>query len=633
MKNMTDVNQRNIGVVFNVDGKAKISVWIPNAISASLQINRNTLVNLHKHEHGYWMADTDLLKPGDFYQFKFTVNENGSVKEIYRADPAGVWMNNGVHEDSMAVDLNAFEFTDHQWSGLALEDLIFYELHVGTFTAEGTISAIEEKLDHLIELGITAIELMPVAQFAGHHNWGYDGVYPFAVHREYGTPDSLQKLVNTCHKKGLAVILDVVYNHIGPEGNYFKDFGPYFTDKYKTPWGDAINFDDAGCDGVRQFYIENALMWLRDFHVDGLRLDAVHAIKDFSAKHFLVSLKEHVNKLSEVTGRKYHLIAECDLNDSRYISSIDSKGYGMDAQWVDEFHHALRVTCGQEKKGYYADFNGIEHLAKSFNDVYVYDGLFSVERNRFFGNKVTTSCGNQFVVFAQNHDQVGNRMFGERLGTLLSFELQKLVAATVLVSPYLPLLFMGEEWGETQPFQFFVNYNDKNLIEAVRKGRKSEFSAFHDDSEPPDPQDSETFNRSKLSWDSLDKVPHQTMLSYYKKLLKIRKELPALHQLNRRHLKTYVYPEDNCLVVHRWHETQHVLCMMNFSSEPKEIPIPDAKLPWKIILDSSDAEWQGKNNSEAIKLQDKGVLVRPESIQIYTHSHVHTNFNLSHPIP
>lgn len=365
---------------------------------------------------------------------------------------------------------------------------------------------------------------MPVAQFSGARNWGYDGVFPFAVQNSYGGPEALQHFVNACHQHNIAVVLDVVYNHVGPEGNNLGKFGPYFTDKYKTPWGEAINFDDAGCDGVRKYFIENVLMWFRDFHIDALRLDAVHAIKDFGPSHILKEIKQHTDALMQETGRAHYLIAECDLNDIKYIQPIEEGGYGMDAQWIDEFHHSLRVTAGNERTGYYQDFDGILHLAKSFHDGYVFDGIYSAHRQKTFGTKTTGIAGEKFIVFSQNHDHVGNRMLGERTSTLVSFEMQKLLAATCLISPYLPMLFMGEEYSEKNPFLYFVSHSDKALVEAVRKGRKEEFAEFHNEGEVPDPQAEETFQQSKLQWHLLQEKQHSAMLSFYKSLIALRKK-------------------------------------------------------------------------------------------------------------
>ncbi|RYE11694.1 MAG: malto-oligosyltrehalose trehalohydrolase, partial [Sphingobacteriaceae bacterium] len=526
---MADLNlkKRNIGVNFYAE-KAEIKLWAPLAKSVDLWlIESNEKYPLKEASYGYWELETDVLKPGDLYRFVL----NGE-KEL--PDPASLLQPESVHGPSQAVDLQ-YHWTDQDWKNIDLKDYIFYEIHTGTFTPEGTFAAIEQKLDYLKDLGITAIELMPVAQFPGDRNWGYDGVFPFAVQNSYGGPKALQQLVNLCHKKSIAVVLDVVYNHLGPEGNYFKEFGPYFTRKYKTPWGEAINFDDEYCDAVRQFYIENALMWFRDLHVDALRLDAVHAIKDFSTKHILQEIKQAVNQLSTETGRKHHLIAELDLNDPRFINPIEKAGFGMDAQWIDEFHHALRVAAGEEKTGYYKDFEGIRHLEKAYRDAYVYDGLYSPYRKKTFGTK-TENPGEQFVVFSQNHDQVGNRMLGERSSNLYTFETLKLLAGAVFTAPFLPLLFMGEEYGEQNPFQYFISHTDADLTEKVRKGRREEFADFDMKGEVPDPADEATFMHSKLSWNPEEKL-HKILFQYYKNLITLRKKLPALNHLNRQHLE------------------------------------------------------------------------------------------------
>jgi len=457
---------------------------------------------------------------------------------------------------------------------------------------------------------------MPVAQFPGDRNWGYDGVFPFAVQNSYGGAKSLQHLVNACHQKGLAVILDVVYNHLGPEGNYLNAFGPYFTDKYKTPWGNALNFDDAWCDGVRRYFIENALMWLRDFHVDALRLDAVHAIRDFSALHILQETRQYVNQLMKYTGRRHYLIVEVDLNDNRFINACENGGYGMDAQWTDDFHHALRVTATGEQKGYYSDFNGIEHLAKAYKDAYVYDGQYAPHRKKKFGRK-TNNEGKQFIVFSQNHDQVGNRMLGERTSVLSSFEMTKLLAAAVMVSPYLPMLFMGEEWSEPNPFLYFVSHTDKELAEAVRRGRKEEFAAFHAQGEAPDPVAEESFLRSKLQWNLREEGKHKTMLEYYKELIRLRKTHTVLKQLNRNNLEASFDKEQNTLVLRRWNKEHQVVCFMNFSALEQTMQY-DGQLCQK-IFDSSEERWGGSR--EAPEQPSNQITILPQSILIYS-SHV-----------
>jgi maltooligosyltrehalose trehalohydrolase len=613
-----DIRKRKIGLNFNEKGAAEIYLWAPYASSVSLFANGSAL-NLIKRDFGYWYLETSAVKEGDKYCFKF--QQSGETEEqtangtfLSRADPASLWQKDGVAGNSTAFNLNTFQWSDQHWTGLSLENFIIYELHTGTFTDKGDFSSVTEKLQYLKDLGITAIEIMPVAQFSGDRNWGYDGVFPFATQNSYGGPEALKKLINKCHEADLAVVLDVVYNHMGPEGNYFNDFGPYFTDKYQTPWGQAINFDDANCDPVRNYFIENVLMWFRDFHVDALRMDAVHAIKDFSANHILQDIKNHVNQLSEYTGKSHQLIVELDLNDPKYINNPETGGYGMDAQWVDEFHHALRVTAGQEQNGYYADFNGIEHLAKAYNDAYVYDGQYSPHREKKFGAKASANEGKQFVVFSQNHDQVGNRMLGERTSELVSFEMSKLLAAAVFCSPFLPLLFMGEEYGETNRFQFFTSHSDEELIEAVRKGRKAEFAAFHSGETTPDPQSDETFLTSKLDWNKISQHPHRDLMQYYKALIGLRKEYKALSILNRNNIKATSLAEQNCLILERWHEDERLLCLMNFSDQPQTLTLENGYQYYN-IFNSSSVLWGGTSD-EILPVQNKATIF-PESILIF----------------
>lgn len=584
------------GLSFLADGAAQVILWAPEAVTAALILNDKEQLPLNKAEKGYWTLNTNKIKPLDSYKFLLD-----GTKEL--ADPASRSQPGGVHGASQAIDLKSFEWKTTEWQAPQLTDYVIYELHTGTFTAEGTFESIETKLEYLKELGITAIEIMPVAQFPGNRNWGYDGVFPFAVQNTYGGAEGLMKLADACHRHGLAIILDVVYNHVGPEGNYFNEFGPYFTQKHQTPWGNAINFDDAGCDEVRNYFIQNILMWFRDFRIDALRLDAVHAIKDFSPKHILQEMREAVDELMAQTGRTHYLIIEFDLNDKRFIDPIKKHGYGMDAQWIDEFHHALRVTAGGERNGYYSDFNGIKDLAKSYTDAYVYDGIYSEERQKTFGTK-TDNPGRQFVVFSQNHDHVGNRMLGERSSILFSFEMQKLMAAAVMVSPYLPMLFMGEEYSEQNPFLYFVSHTDEQLIQAVRKGRKDEFKAFHAQGEAPDPQSEETFERSKLNWESLNHEQQQNMLQYYKKLINLRKTMPALRSLNRKKLSVTYNETQQTLQLNRWEDGNEVYCFMNFSKEQQPFTLPDANL--NVVFESSGIENRDKDK------------VQPESVIIYS---------------
>ncbi|WP_426328683.1 malto-oligosyltrehalose trehalohydrolase [Pedobacter sp. R-06] len=610
-----DIRKRNIGLNFNENGEAEIRLWAPLAAQVSILIeDREISLALFDGGYGYWYLQTNQIKALDQYAFKINPITGGETLE--RADPASLFQGEGPHGCSTAFDVNAFRWTDADWKGKDLNDLIIYELHTGTFTPTGDFSAIESKLDYLIELGITAVEIMPVAQFPGNRNWGYDGVFPFAVQNTYGGPLALQHLVNACHAKGLAVILDVVYNHLGPEGNYFSDFGGYFTNKYHTPWGKAINFDDAGCDAVRDFFIENALMWFRDFHIDALRLDAVHAIKDFSPVHILAEIKAYTEKLSQFTGRTYQLVVELDLNDDRYIRHQSEYGYGMDAQWVDEFHHALRVCTGQTKEGYYSDFNGVVDLAKSYQDAYVYTGQYSTHRQKKFGMPVQNASGAKFVVFSQNHDQVGNRMLGERSSALVSFEMLKVMAAAVFCSPFLPLIFMGEEWAETNPFQFFVSHSDEELIEAVRKGRKAEFAAFYNNGDTPDPLDESTFERSKLDWKKNDEPKHKIMFSYYKTLIALRKQHPVLANLDRKNVYAEAFSKKNCLVLKRWKDRGEIIVMFNFSKQKQMLSIDPAFKQASVLLDSTLLKWGGPNpESNSIPAEGQ-ITLFPESILI-----------------
>jgi len=613
--NTVNTGTRTLGVNFNENELAQIVLWAPEVDKVEIFLpTQDIKIPLICEEYGYWTLSTDLLHPGDTYQFVLD-----DKKEL--PDPASLSQPDGVHGPSQALNLKSFSWTDTGWKNVALKDYITYELHTGTFTSQGTFAGIEEKLDYLVNLGITAIEIMPVSQFSGERNWGYDGVFPFCVQNSYGGAEGLQHLVDVCHKKGLAVILDVVYNHIGPEGNHLEDFAPYFTDKYNTPWGNAINFDDAWCDGVRRYFIENALMWFRDFHIDALRMDAVHAIKDFSPVHILQEIKEQVDILMHETGRNHYLIVELDLNDTRFINPLEKGGFGMDAQWIDEFHHALRVSSGQEKSGYYTDFDGVKSLAKSYQDAYVYDGTYSEHRKKIFGVKASENTGQQFVVFSQNHDHVGNRMLGERTSELVSFDMQKLMAGAVLASPYLPMLFMGEEYSETGRFQYFVSHTDPELAEAVRKGRKREFQAFHLEGEAPDPMGEETFNESKLHWELIEKGHHKVMLDFYRTLIGIRKQQPALHVLNRKDINVECLEEKKVIILHRQYKIQDVICLMNFSAEEQEIHVPVFSPVWHKLIASSDKQWNGSQDLPDTISGEITMTLPPESFTLYTNKH------------
>jgi maltooligosyltrehalose trehalohydrolase len=468
-------------------------------------------------------------------------------------------------------------------------------------------------------LGITAIELMPIAQFPGQRNWGYDGVDLFAVQNSYGSPEGLKRLVDACHREHLAVILDVVYNHLGPEGNHLPDFGPYFTDKYKTPWGPALNFDGPQSDEVRRFFIENALYWVSDCHIDGLRLDAIHAIHDQSAYPFLAELSAAVHARAEQLERQVHLIAESDLNDMRVVQRREQGGLGLDAQWSDDFHHALHVLLTGERSGYYQDFGSIGDLAGALRDGWVYAGRHSSFRQRRHGNDPRAVPADQFVVCAQNHDQVGNRMRGDRLSQLASLEGLKLAAGVVLLSPFLPLLFAGEEYGERAPFLYFVSHESPELVEAVRRGRREEFAAFAWQDEAPDPQDEQTFLRSKLDRGLATREPHRTLLAFYRELLRMRREVPALARLDKNAMEV-VPSEEKCTIsVRRWAGADEVCVLFGFGQRTEACQMP-WRGDWRRLLDSADTHWAGPGGVSPERVPGEradAIRLQPQSFVLY----------------
>jgi maltooligosyltrehalose trehalohydrolase len=496
-------------------------VWAPIAKQVEVKIGSD-LFGMTAKEGGWWSAELPLDGAGIDYMF--VIDRGGPLP-----DPRSPWQPNGIHGPSRTVDHAAFRWTDQHWQAPALSSAIFYELHVGTFTREGTFIAAIDKLDYLADLGVTHIELMPIAEFSGNRGWGYDGVDLYAPHHVYGEPDDLKRLINACHARGLAIFLDVVYNHLGPAGNYLARFGPYFTRRYATPWGQAMNFDGPGSDEVRRFSCDNALMWLRDYHFDGLRIDAVHAIVDTSAVHFLEQLACEVTKLQAQTGRDLPLIAESDLNDPRVVRRQEIGGYGIHAQWSDDFHHALHCVLTEERAGYYRDFGALADLAKALQRVFVYDGRYSAFRRRRHGRPPSGLSGHSFLGYLQTHDQIGNRAKGERSSHLMNVGRLKIAAALVLTAPFIPMLFQGEEWGATSPFLYFTDHEDPELGRNVTEGRRREFTAFGwNPEEIPDPQAVETFERSKLNWSEPDKEPHAGLLIWHRRLMELRRRIPAL---------------------------------------------------------------------------------------------------------
>lgn len=502
-------------------------VWAPHASRVDLVLQEDGQQAQHvlqRLERGYHELTLASIAEGQRYAYRL---DGGPA----RPDPCSLSQPDGVDGFSAVVFPEHFTWHDQTWRGVARRDLVIYELHVGTFTPEGTFDAIVPRLQTLKELGITAIELMPVAQFSGTRNWGYDGALLYAVQNSYGGPNGLQRLVDACHAAGLGIILDVVYNHLGPEGNYLREFAPYFTDRYKTPWGDAVNYDDKASDCVREFVLENVRMWLDDFHIDGLRLDAVHAIYDMSAKHLLRAIREVADDVQIATGRAIHIIAESDLNDPKFVLPPERGGCGVDAQWADDFHHAVHAFLTGERDGYYMDYGDAAQLAAAFQTPFVYAGHYSPHRDRLHGAPVPPDfTGDRFVTFVQNHDQIGNRARGDRLSALLTPAQQRLAASMLLLSPYVPLLFMGEEYGEANPFPFFCSFRDETLVQAVREGRKREFAAFVNQGPIPDPQAVDTFASARLHWEWLEGTLHAGLRRLIADLLRARREWPALHE-------------------------------------------------------------------------------------------------------
>ena len=602
-----------LGATYLGDGRCHFCVWAPLAQQVEVVLDGRTMpMERGNRDRGYHRATVDGVRPGARYRYRLD-------GEKERPDPASRFQPEGVHGPSAVTDPGAFRWQDAEWPGLSVERFVIYELHIGTFTPEGTFDAVIPHLDTLKELGVTAIEIMPVAQFPGDRGWGYDGVQLYAVQNSYGGTEGLMRLVDACHARGLAALLDVVYNHFGPEGNYLWDYAPYFTERYTTPWGAAVNFDGPRSDEVRRFFLGNALQWLEDFHLDGLRLDAIDAIKDGSAYPFLRELADVTHARAKEIGRPFTLIAESDLNDAKVIRPPERCGYGMDVQWSDDFHHALHVLLTSEERGYYADFSGVADLAEAFRESFVYAGKYSAQRQRRHGNRALPAEGWRFVVCAQNHDQVGNRATGDRLGHIVPYEAAKLAAMAVLLSPFVPLLFMGEEYGEPQPFQYFTSHGDPALIAAVREGRHAEFASFRWQGEIPDPDDPATFMRSALTHREYEDGPHGTLWEFYRELLRLRRTRPALATLDLESLDVHADEETKTLAVRRWAGDDQTLALFNFSDRAQAVAVspPPASpgaggehaksgfpLPrreggrgWALLLDSAAERWRGPGSA------------------------------------
>ncbi|MBW3541152.1 MAG: malto-oligosyltrehalose trehalohydrolase [Planctomycetes bacterium] len=605
---------RTLGALPLEGGRTQFRVWAPKAQRVEVELigPDPRVIDLQPGEHGYFHGVAEGVGPGARYLYLLD-------GERRFPDPASRYQPEGVHQPSEVVDPR-FDWTDHGWAGLPLAEYIIYELHVGTFTEAGTFEAVIDYLDELRDVGVTAIELLPVAQFPGGRNWGYDGVYLFGAQNTYGGPWGLKKLIDACHARGLAVVMDVVYNHLGPEGNYLAEFGHYFTERHRTPWGAALNFDGPHSDEVRRFFIENALSWVDEYRIDALRLDAVHAIFDQSARPFLRELAQAVRLQGELSGRRIYTIAESNLNDPRMVRPRELGGNGLDAQWVDDLHHALHSELTGENAGYYSDFHGFPDLVCSFRDGFVFYGQYSRYRMRRHGEAATGLPATSFVVCSQNHDQVGNRMLGERLSTLCSFEELKLAAAVVLLSPYVPLLWMGEEYGEPAPFQFFTSHGDEGLVEAVRKGRRQEFASFRWQGEPPDPQAEETFRRSRLNHNLRGDGRHAVLREFYKTLIRLRKTTPSLAILNRDLCEMFSLDKARLFGCIRRTEVNRTVAIYHFGHTDQAVSVPVPKGRWRKVLDSAEDRWQGPGSSLPVELESSGEVAlspAPRSAAVY----------------
>jgi maltooligosyltrehalose trehalohydrolase len=560
-------------------------VWAPRASHVALDTGTQR-VDIAATDNGWWQSAIDL-DHGDDYAF---VLDGGQP----RPDPRALWLPNGVHSPARVYDHGRYPWADGDWRGLSLAGSVLYELHIGTFTSGGmsggTFDSAIERLDHLVELGVDIVEVLPVASYDGPRGWGYDGVGLYAVHEPYGGPDGFKRFVDACHQRKLGVILDVVYNHVGPVGNYLGEFGPYFNEHYSTPWGPAINYSGRGSDEVRAWAIDNALMWLRDFHIDGLRLDAVHAIVDTRAMHLLEEMSRAVETLASTTGRPLFLIAESDLNDPRLVTAREAGGYGLTAQWADDPHHALHALLANERQGYYCDFGSLPTLAAALSSPYHHAGTWSTFRGRTHGRPLDRDRipGSRFVTYLHNHDQVGNRATGERMSSYVSPGRLRIGAALLMCSPYVPMLFMGEEWGATTPWQFFTSFTDPAVGASVKNGRRQEFGEHGwSEADVPNPQDAATFERSILDWAEVDKDDHRDLLDWHRRLIALRKNRPELADPWLRHVQTSYDEREQWLVMRRG----AIAVVANLDAQQRTVPV--GQTIEEVLLASGDVSVHG----------------------------------------
>ncbi|MGB7337835.1 MAG: malto-oligosyltrehalose trehalohydrolase [Phototrophicaceae bacterium] len=589
---------QTLGAIRLPDGRVQFRVWGYNAETIEVHLlTSDTYHPMERDTRGYYTCTLDDVAVGDTYLYRID-----SEKE--RPDPASRHQPDGVHGASAVIDMD-YDWTDHGFNPPTLRNTIFYELHVGTFTPEGTFEAIIPYLDYLSDLGITSIELLPIAEFPGNRNWGYDGVQLFAAHHTYGGVDGLRALVNAAHAKNIAVYLDVVYNHLGPEGNYLWDYAPYFTSKYRGAWGDNLNFDDDFSGEVRQFFIQNALYWLEICHIDGFRLDATHALVDFSVIPILEELTTAIHEWGDRHSKRVHVIAENDRSERKNILSRDLNGTGLDALWLDDLHHTIHTQLTGELDGYYGGFGKFADMVKCLREGFVRSGGWSSSQQKYAGTYSGDLPTDRFVVASQNHDQVGNRMQGERLEHLTSWESAKLAAGFAMLSPYVPLLFMGEEYAETNPFLYFTSHSDPALIEGVRQGRLDEFAYFADQGTPPDPQAESTFERSKLNHQLREGGKHKRMFQFYKNLIALRQTQPALSSPHRRDTDVVVdysqmviwllrrYQDNIVLIAFNWHHTQ---------SARTQLPLDETN--FSLIFDSLDIQYAER------------IIMKPKSLDV-----------------
>jgi maltooligosyltrehalose trehalohydrolase len=584
----------------------EFTLWAPHASQVKLQLvsPKRQTIPMEQLDNGYWQKILKIPAKSQYYYLL-----DGKVK---RADPATHFQPKGVQGPSQVINHSAYKWQDKQWQGIAVHDMIIYELHVGTFTTPGTFKSMLTRLPKLKDLGINTIEIMPVAAFPGKRNWGYDGIFPFAVQYSYGHPDDLKKVVDACHRLGMAVLLDVVYNHIGPEGNYLHEFGPYFASRYKTPWGSALNFDDTNNDSVRNFFIQNALYWFEHYHIDGLRLDAIQGIFDQSAYPFLAELSDQVKIYSQKKGRHFALLAESDLNDARVNKPVNKDGFGMDASWCDDLHHSIHALATGEKNGYYIDFGDIEMLYKALKDGYACKGQYSTFRKRHYGSSRQDLPGHNLVVCSQNHDQAGNRMQGERLASLVDPPVLRWAAALAILSPYIPLLFMGEEYGEQAPFLFFTDHADPKLNASVFRGRQQEMRDFLWKGDMLDPKAVESFTKSKLMTKGRLTCAQESLLQFYKKLIALRKQIKGGFGWQHISFEVDLFAKEKIILL-RWKTPQcEHLCLFHCQQQTQTWT---AKVPVGIWTQKLDSE---NGQSLPALLNDRAqLIVHPYQVAVY----------------